>query len=94
MCCEDQNLDKLQPPEINNNFNSIEQLIQVIQNDQIVQKKIMNMLKQDSYQRRAQLNIWLEQLRKRHASDSLLSALSCLFDNKIAAQVLELIHDR
>ena len=87
-------MDELKHGAINNNYMSIEQLIRVIQNDRIVRDEIMKILKLDSYQRRAVLNIWLAQLQKRHASDRLLSALSCLFDNKIAAQVLELFHNR
>ena len=51
------------------------------------------MLKLDSYQRRYVLNSWLEQLRVHHASENLLSALSCLFDDKIAEKELTLINE-
>ena len=52
------------------------------------------MLKLESYQRRYILNNWLEQLRNRHASENLLKALSFLFDDKIAKEVLTLINKR
>jgi hypothetical protein len=64
----------------------------VMQNDRVIHGKVIEMLKLDSYQRRLVLNNWLEQLRIRHASENLLSALSSLFDDKTAADVLTLIN--
>jgi len=66
----------------------------VMQNDPVIHDKVIEMLKLDSYQRRSVLNSWLEQLRIHKASESLLSALSTLFDDKIAKEVLALINDR
>ena len=65
-----------------------------MQNDPVIHEGVTQMLKLDSYQRRAVLNNWLEQLRIRDASENLLSALSCLFDDKIAEMVLSLINNR
>lgn len=77
----------------NKNFEPIKRLIQVMQNDPVIHERIIQMLNLDSYQRRALLNNWLEQLRIRNASEKLLSALSCLFDDKIAEEVLTLINN-
>ncbi len=69
-------------------------LMQVMHKDPVINEKVIQLLKLDSYQRRSVLNVWLEQLRLRNASENLLSALSCLFDDKIAEEVLTLINDR
>ena len=65
--------------------------MQVMQKDPLLHEKVILLLKLDSYRRRAVLNSWLEQLRVRHASENLLDALSSLFDDKTAADVLILI---
>ena len=75
------------------NFEPFKRLMQVMQNDPVLHERIIQMLKLDSYQRRALLNNWLEQLRTRNASERLLGALSCLFDDKIAEKVLTLINN-
>ena len=69
-------------------------LMQVIQKDPLINEKVNQLLKLESYQRRYNLNIWLEQLRMRQASENLLKALSYLFDDKIAKEVLTLINKR
>ena len=79
--------------EYANNYEDIERLIQVMQNDPVIQKEVLRLLKLDSYHRRILLNNWLEQLRKRNAPENLLSSLSVLFDNKIAAQFLAIIYN-
>jgi len=68
-------------------------LMQVMQKDSLINEKVIQMLRLDSYQRRSVLNVWLEQLRNHHASQNLLSALFCLFDDKIADKVLTIIND-
>jgi hypothetical protein len=75
----------------NNDFSDIKQLIQVMQKDPVVHERVLHMLRLDSYNRRMLLNNWLEQLRTHNASEHLLSALACLFDDKIAAKFLALI---
>jgi hypothetical protein len=66
-------------------------LIQVIQKDPVINKKVIMLLQLNSYKRRSVLNRWLEQLQQQHASAQLLSALPYLFDDKIAEEVLKLI---
>jgi hypothetical protein len=80
-------------PDTDETFEALIKLIQVIQKDPAINKKVIKMLKLDPYQRRFVLNKWLEQLRVRHASQHLLSALPYLFDDKIAEEVLKLIND-
>lgn len=80
--------------EIKHKIAPLEKLILVMKEDTLVNEQVINLLKMQSYQRRSVLNNWLEELRKRNASEDLLSALSCLFDNKIAAEVLNIINNR
>jgi hypothetical protein len=77
------------------NKNSIEKfsdLIQTAIEDPMIKKRIIEVLQLSSFERRTVLNNWLEQLRLRHTSGKLLKALSCLFDDEIAEEVLALIH--
>jgi len=67
-------------------------LIQGIRNDPEIKKRIIQLLKMDSYQRRFVLNNWLEQLRRSRAPEKLIQALSCLFDDTIAKKFNELIN--
>jgi hypothetical protein len=76
-----------------NESESLIRLIQVMRDDDLINKKVIEMLKLNSYQRRSVLNNWLERLRIEYAPHNLLNALSCLFDDKIAEQVLTLIND-
>ena len=76
-----------------NESESLIRLIQVMRDDDLINKKVIEMLKLDSYQRRSVLNNWLERLRKQKAPQNLLNALSCLFDDKTAEQVLAIIND-
>jgi len=69
-------------------------LIQIARKDPVINHRLINVLQLNSFERRSVLNVWLEQLRQRNASENLLSALSCLFDDKIAEKVLTLINDR
>jgi hypothetical protein len=68
-------------------------LIQVMRNDPEINKRIIQLLKLDSYQRRNVLNRWLEQLRHTSASENLMQALSNLFDDNVAEKVLTLINN-
>jgi hypothetical protein len=71
---------------------SIRKLLQAIQNDPVINKKVKNILKMDTYLRRSVLNNWLEQLRLKNAPGKLTQTLSILFDDKIAKKVLTLIN--
>ena len=75
-------------------FKPFIKLMQVMRGDPLINEKVIGMLNLDSYQRRIILNNWLEQLRKKNATENLTQALSCLFDDKIAQEVLGLINDR
>ena len=75
-----------------NFLKSFIKLIQIMENDAIINEKVTEMLQLESYERRSVLNDWLKQLRNRHASENLLNALSCLFNDKTAAEVLFLIN--
>lgn len=81
------------PADPDKAFEPLKRLIQVMRKDPVINAEVMKILKLDPYQRRFVLNNWLEQLRLRNASENLLSALSCLFDDKIAEKVLTLINE-
>ena len=68
-------------------------LIQVIRDDREINTRLIHLLKLDSYQRRNVLNRWLEQLRRKSASENLRQALSCLFDDKVTKKVLTIINN-
>jgi hypothetical protein len=76
-----------------NKFEAFKILIEIMRDDPVINEKVLAMLKMNSYRRRSVLNNWLEQLRLRKASGNLLNALSCLFDDEIAEQVLAFIND-
>jgi hypothetical protein len=68
-------------------------LIQVMRDDPLINEKVSETLKLDSYHRRTVLNNWLEQLRQQKAPESLRRALSSLLDDAIANEVLRLINN-
>jgi len=75
-------------------FEPFVKLLQAMRNDPVINKKIINILKMDSYPRRLVLNNWLEQLRCNNASQKLMQTLGYLFDDVIAEKVLTLINNR
>ena len=84
--CEKTNM-KVKPDEVNC-------LVQVTQDDAVIKRRILELLQLSSFERRFALNIWLEQLRQRNASENLLYVLSILFDDIKAEKVLTLINKR
>ena len=72
---------------------SFAHLLQVIKADQEIKSRVIQLLKSNSFTRRLLLNKWLEQLRRRQAPEKLIDALSCLFDDNIAKNVLGLINN-
>ena len=66
-------------------------LLQVITEDPEINSRVVQLLKLDSFTRRLLLNKWLEQLRRKGATNKLLQALSCLFDNEIAEKTLSFL---
>jgi hypothetical protein len=86
----------LKTPKANNynsDFVSIERLLKAMRYDPVINKKVVNILNMDSYQRRIVLSNWLEQLRRNSAPKKLMQSLSCLFDDRIAAKVLSLVNN-
>ena len=72
-------------------FELIKILLQAIQNDPVINKKVKSILKMDAYRRRLVLNNWLEQLRRKNAPEKLIQTLSILFDDSVAIKIFELI---
>ena len=75
----------------NSTVKSFGRLMQIIRNDELIYTEVSNLLQLEIYQRRLILNNWLEQLRIQKAPKDLQEALTCLFDDKIADQVLSFI---
>jgi hypothetical protein len=74
-------------------FRSIEKLLKAIRYDPVINIKVTNILKMDSYPRRIVLSNWLEQLSRNNAPKKLIQALACLFDDSIAEKVRSFIND-
>ena len=64
-------------------------LMDAIRRDSIINKKVLNMLRLDSYPRHIVLSNWLEQLRLNKAPEKLTQAITYLFDDDIAKKVLK-----
>ena len=75
----------------NNQVKPIERLIRIMRNDMVINRKVIALLKMDSYRRRSILNDWLEQLRTLNAPEDLMEGLSCLFNDNIVEEVLIII---
>lgn len=75
------------------NSASFERLLKAMCYDPAINKKVVRILKMDTYPRRIVLSNWLEQLRRRQAPEKLIGALSCLFDDNIAENVLTFIYE-
>ena len=74
-------------------FDSMAKLLKAMCYDPLINKKVVNILKMDSYPRRLVLSNWLEQLRCNNAPKKLMQSLACLFDDSIAEKVLTFIND-
>jgi hypothetical protein len=74
-------------------FEPIEKLLQAMRCDPVINKKVINTLKMDSYPRRLVLSNWLEKLRRNSAPLKLMQSLECLFDDNIAEKVLTFVDD-
>ena len=72
-------------------FKSIKNLLMAMRYDPVINKKIIKMLKMESYSRCLVLNNWLEQLRNNNAPKKLIRTLSILFDDIIAEKIYELL---
>ncbi len=72
-------------------FESFLKLVQAMRKDPVINKKVVHILKMESYLRRLVLNNWLEKLRKENAPKKLTQTLSYLFDDIVAEKTLKLI---
>ncbi|MFC2088475.1 hypothetical protein ACFLSX_02655 [Calditrichota bacterium] len=75
-------------------FEPLVTLLKAMRKDPVINKKVVNILKMDSYPRRIVLSNWLEQLRRNNAPIKLTQILSYLFDDIVAEKVLSLINNR
>ncbi len=82
------------PPNSDKELDPFIKLIQVMWDDPLINEKLIEILNMESYKRRIVLNNWLEQLHRQKASENLIQALSRLFDDKVAKNVLSLINSR
>jgi hypothetical protein len=73
--------------------NEFKNLIDTALADPLIKKRILEVLKLNSFKRRAVLNIWLEQLRQQNAPKKLTNTLFYLFDDIIAEETLKLINN-
>jgi hypothetical protein len=88
------NLDTEKVKNCDYDFESMVKLLRAFRDDTVIKKKVINILKMDSYSRRFVINNWLEQLRRNKAPQALLTALSYLFDDNVAEEILILIRNR
>ena len=72
-------------------FESLVTLLKALLNDSVINNKLTNILKMDSYPRHIVLSNWLEQLRRNKAPEKLIQTLSYLFDDIIAQNIFRLI---
>jgi hypothetical protein len=69
-------------------------LIQIAQNDDEINNRIVQLLRLDSYRRRIVLNRWLERLRREGARENLQQSLACLFDDDIVEKTLLILKNK
>ena len=66
-------------------------LLNAMLKDSVINNKVVNILKLDTYPRHIVLSNWLEQLRLNKAPEKLTQTLTYLFDDSIAKKVYNLI---
>jgi len=77
----------------NSKQKKISMLICLTYEDPVIKKRLIELLQLSSFERRFELNIWLEKLRQRKASENLCNMLLILFDDRVAEQILKLIYN-
>jgi len=85
------NLNTKKTRNYESDFEPFVKLLQAMRYDPVINKKVINILKMDSYPRRLVLSNWLEQLGRNDAPNKLTQTLSYLFDDSIAEKVLSLL---
>jgi hypothetical protein len=73
-------------------FESMITLIGIMREEREIRMRVKQVLQMKPYQRWSVLKRWLEQLWVQQAPEHLLQALACLFDDKIAGEVLDIIN--
>jgi len=73
-------------------FESILKLLRAMCYDPLINRKVINILKLESYPRHIVLSNWLEQLRQKNAPEQLTKTLLYLFDDVIAQKIFTLIN--
>lgn len=71
------------------NSDPLDTLIEVLNNDQEIKERVIQLLQMDPCRRHAVLNKWLEQLRGKHAPPGMIPALTCLFADTVAMKLLK-----
>ena len=77
---------------VKSDFQPFDKLLRAACYDPVVNKKVVTILKLDSYPRHIVLSNWLEQLRRNNAPEQLTKTLLYLFDDVIAQKVFTLIN--
>ena len=67
--------------------------IQVLKEEPEIRKTVKKILALDDFNRRSALNTWLEELKYKQAPPKFRLALSCLLDDDIARQTLDIIRE-
>jgi hypothetical protein len=75
----------------NSNQWKISTLIQLTDKDPEIKKRILELLQLSPFERRFKLNILIEQLRQRNASENMCNMFMNLFDDMAAEEVLKLL---
>ncbi|KPL11698.1 MAG: hypothetical protein AMS26_19680 [Bacteroides sp. SM23_62] len=88
------NLKTKKTTNYESDFVSIERLLKAMRYDPVINKKVVNILKMDSYPRRIVLSNWLEQLSRNNAPKKLTQILSYLFEDEFAERILMLLQKR
>ena len=68
-------------------------LMRVAQEDSDIRKKLIFILKLDSFNRKSLLNTWLNDLRLQGAPKKLRKALSAFLDDAVAGKALEVFNE-
>ena len=59
--------------------------------DPLVRKRLIELLQLQPFERRMILNNWIEMYWLKNTGPEIIQALACLYDDKLAAEVLTLI---
>ena len=66
-------------------------LIRTAQEDAVIRKRIMAILRQPVFHRKSMLNTLIAELKMQSAPAEFVQAIACLFDDDVAAKAWELL---